>query len=177
MATSPRATAVGGGNHDAIAPGLEPLYGWYPIDVLHFPIRSLEQFERKFIRHWRVTSGNGSAKASNPFYDIVREAQLEGRIAELYDSYVAAGERLARGLADGTFVEDTRLRDALRSLRQGTLELGESEVDTGYLTELGYVEDHTPFLRAQQRVDALETRLSRLESRMIGRVAKRLGVT
>jgi Glycosyl transferase family 2 len=168
---------VGGGNHDAIAPGLEPLYSWYPIDVLHFPIRSLEQFERKFIRHWRVTSGNGRAKASNPFYDIVREAQLEGRIADLYDSYVARGERLARGLADGTFVEDTRLRDALRSLRRGALELGESQVDAGYLTELGYVEDHTPFLRAQQRIDALEGRLSRLESRVIGRVSRRLGVT
>ncbi len=168
---------VGGGNHDVHGTGVAPLLGWYPIDVLHFPIRSLEQFERKFIRHWQVTSGNGKASASNPFYDVVRQAQLEGRIGHLYDSYAADGERLRRGLADGTFVEDTRLRDALRSLSRGSLELGESRVDVGYLTELGYIESHSPFVRAQKRIEALETRVSRLQTGFIGRVPRLLRVT
>src|SRR6266571_810539 len=77
---------VGGGNHDVIGRGLTPLRSWYPIDVLHFPIRSLEQFERKFLRWWQITSVDG--EASNPYYNRVRDLHREGRIAEEYDSYV-----------------------------------------------------------------------------------------
>jgi hypothetical protein len=169
------AVEVGGGNHDVTGPGLAPLYGWYPIDVLHFPIRSLEQFERKFMRWWEITSVDG--EASNPYYNLVRDAHREGRIAELYEPFVVDDEQLARGLAEGTLVEDKRLRDALRSLRRGSLELGESEVDSGYLTELGYIEDHSSFARAQERIEGLETRLSRLENRIIGRMSRRLRAT
>jgi hypothetical protein len=165
---------VGGGNHDALGPGLTPLFGWYPIDVLHFPIRSLEQFERKFMRHWHVTSTNG--EATNPFYNVVRAAHSEGRITELYDSFFVDEERLARGLADGTLVEDTRLRDTLRSLRRGDghLEIGDSGIDRGYLVELAYIEDNSPFVRAQRRIEALETRASRLENDFRRRTSRRL---
>jgi hypothetical protein len=168
---------VGGGNHDVRGTGVAPLVGWYPIDVLHFPIRSREQFERKFIRHWHVTSSDG--KASNPFYDDVREAQREGRMAELYDTFVVDDERLARGLTDGTLVEDTRLRDALRSLRRpgdSRLDVPDSTVDRGYLVELAYVEDNNPHVRAQRRVEALEERASRLENSIARRLVRRVGL-
>jgi glycosyltransferase involved in cell wall biosynthesis len=164
---------VGGGNHDVRGTGVAPLFGWYPVDVLHFPIRSLEQFERKFLRHWEVTSVDG--KASNPFYDVVRDAYRAGRIAELYDAYSVSDEGLAQGLADGTLVEDTRLRDALRSLRgDGRLQLGESEIDRGYLVELAYIEDNGPFVRADRRIEALEERTARLENGIATRLARRL---
>jgi Glycosyl transferase family 2 len=164
---------VGGGNHDVKGRGLSPLFGWYPIDVLHFPMRSLEQFERKFIRHCEVTSVDGVP--TNPFYGVVRDAQREGRIAEMYDSYLVDDQRLALGLADGTLAEDTRLRDALRSLRRAhaaDMEVGDSEVDDGYLVEFGYIEDHSPFVRAQQRIEALDARLSRLESSITERMSR-----
>ena len=165
---------VGGGNHDAIGRGLAPLYGWYPIDVLHFPIRSLAHFERKFMRWWQITSVEG--EATNPFYNRIRDAHREGRLAELYASYVVDDEELARGLADGTLVEDTRLRDALRSLRSDAprLELRDSDIDPGYLTEFGYLEDHGPFARAQRRIDALEARLSHVERGIPVRLSRRL---
>ena len=38
------------GNHQAIGRDLRALTGWYPIDVLHFPFRSLEQFSEKLLR-------------------------------------------------------------------------------------------------------------------------------
>jgi Glycosyl transferase family 2 len=154
---------VGGGNHDVIGTGLAPLYGWYPIDILHFPIRSREQFERKFLRWWQITAVDG--EASNPFYNTVRDAHREGRIAELYDPLVVDDEQLARRLADGTLIEDTRLRDALRSLAHDPVEpLRPRDVgDPGYLIELAYLEDHSPFVRAQQSIEALEARVSRLE--------------
>jgi glycosyl transferase family 2 len=165
---------VGGGNHDVHGTGVAPLEAWYPIDVLHFPIRSFEQFERKFLRHWEVTSVDG--KATNPFYDRIRAAHREGRLRELYESYSVDDEQLARGLADGTLVEDTRLRDALRGLH-GTpsqLDLSESAVDPGYLVEFGYIEDHSPYARAQHRIDALEGRLSQIERGVPVRLSRRL---
>ena len=166
---------VGGGNHDVTGRGLTPLFGWYPIDVLHFPIRSLDQFERKFMRWWQITSVEG--EASNPYYNVVRDAHREGRIAELYAPFVVDDQQLERGLVDGTLVEDTRLRDALRSLRQqdtAWLATREAEVDRGYLVELAYLEDHSPFVRAQRGIEALEARVSRLENRLTGRVSRRL---
>jgi len=39
---------VGRGNHDVSGTSLVPLRGWYPIEVLHFRLRSLEQSARKF---------------------------------------------------------------------------------------------------------------------------------
>lgn len=164
---------IGGGNHDVRGAGLAPLYGWYPFDVLHFPIRSLAQFERKFMRHWQVTSADG--KASNPFYDVVRDAQRDGRIDELYRAYFVGDDELARGLGDGSLVEDTRLRDALRALRGDVrFDLGASTVDRGYLVELGYIEDNSPFVRAQRRVEGLEARAARLETGIARRLSRRL---
>jgi hypothetical protein len=156
---------VGGGNHDVRGIGMSPLFGWYPVDVLHFPIRSLEQFERKFMRWWQITAVDG--EASNPYYNVVRDAHREGRIAELYEPFVVDDEQLSRGLADGSLVKDTRLRDALRSLRNrpgaDVAVGGVSDVGKGYLLELGYIEDNSPFARAQRSIDAMETRLARLE--------------
>jgi hypothetical protein len=167
---------VGGGNHDVAGAGLTPLSGWYPVDVLHFPIRSLEQFERKFMRWWQITSVDG--EASNPYYNTVRDAQREGRLAELYEPFVVDDEQLASGLADATLIEDTRLRTALRTLRghdtAGPDLHADSKVDHGYLIELGYIEDHSPFARAQHSVEALEARVSRLESGLAGRMSQRL---
>jgi glycosyltransferase involved in cell wall biosynthesis len=165
---------VGGGNHNVSGSGLTPLMGWYPIDILHFPIRSLDQFERKFLRWWQITAVDG--EASNPYYNLVRDAHREGRIAELYEPFVVDDEQLGRGLAEGTLVEDTRLRDALRSLRHhDNVHSDEnSKVDHGYLLELGYIEENSPFVRAQKSVEALEARVSRLENGLTHRVSERL---
>jgi len=158
---------VGGGNHDVRGGGLTPLFGWYPVDVLHFPIRSLEQFERKFMRWWQITSVDG--EASNPYYNVVRDAHRDGRITELYQPFVVDDDQLTRGLGDGILVEDTRLRDALRSLRRHERAqpevAGDSDVDGGYLLELGYIEEHSPFARAQRSVEAMEARVALLEQR------------
>jgi Glycosyl transferase family 2 len=166
---------VGGGNHDVTGTGVTPLFGWYPIDILHFPLRSLAQFERKFLRWWQITAVDG--EASNPYYNVVRDAHREGRVHELYEPLVVDNEELAQGLSDGTLVEDTRLWDALRSIRRkGTLQTGggDATVDRGYLLELGYVEEHSPLVRAQQSLDALEARVAHLESGIARRLSRRL---
>ena len=40
------------GNHNAEAPGLEPLRAWHPLEVLHFSFRSVAQLERKAHGNW-----------------------------------------------------------------------------------------------------------------------------
>ena len=93
---------------------LVPLRGWYPIEFFHFPVRSLEQCERKY-----CTPETGPGQTPNPYYDHVRALIAEGRLEEVYERLVVDDAALERGLDEGSLVIDTRLRDALRTLREG----------------------------------------------------------
>jgi Glycosyl transferase family 2 len=104
---------VGQGNHALIDSPLALLQGWYPLDVLHFPQRSLSQFELK-IR--RVVQTIGEAHRG----DFARaEAALGGgRLDERYSASVVDDVKLEHGLADDSLVVDVRLRDVLHDLRR-----------------------------------------------------------
>jgi hypothetical protein len=174
---------VGGGNHDASGRRLVPLTGWYPIDVLHFPLRSFEQFERKYVQHFEWRGG----KDLDPHMADAYEQYRQGRMRELYESEMVSEEALDRGLRDGTLSLDTRLRDALRSLavdgsrrtpehwRSWPLSFVDPSVDRSYLSEIGALEDHNVVARTHRRVDLLETRISALETSLSSRFQARLG--
>jgi hypothetical protein len=106
----------------------------------------------------------------------VREFLDEGRIGEFYESLVVDDDALERGLADGSLVIDTRLRDALRALREGrqltfprpsVVEEAAYAVDVAALGEADVV-------RLQRRLDTLEQRLLTLERRPSARIYGRL---
>jgi hypothetical protein len=101
---------VGGGNHDAEVSG-SALHE-QPIEILHFPFRSREQFERKYVR-WCSLLGNEPA----PRFQEARAAYQRGQLGRLYDSYVVSDRTLRNGLREGVYALDTRLRDELRSSR------------------------------------------------------------
>jgi hypothetical protein len=166
------AVAVGGGNHDATGDGLLPLTGWYPIDVLHFPLRSFEQCERKYVQHYEWRKG----LQVDPFMAAAYEAARQGRMREFYESHVVDDEALARGLRDCTLAIDTRLREALRSSAAGRRPLAFTEVgvDRDYVSEVATLEEHNPIMRAQRRVEALEKRLTALETTFPSRLRSRL---
>jgi hypothetical protein len=86
---------------------LAPLPAWHPADVFHFPFRSLEQYERKSVRR---------ARGDKPLGQYVRglQARERGRVADVYRQLVLDDEGVARGIRNGSLVDDTRLRDALR---------------------------------------------------------------
>jgi hypothetical protein len=150
------------GSNRALGRGLDPLPGWYPIDVLHFPIRSLEHFTEKYLRWW--------ALLRTRFSEAVHEEHRRGGLREFYESYVVDDEALARGVADGTLAVDTRLRDALRSLRtqpSRPLAFSDDAVDAAYLTELAILEDGDPHAHAQRKAEDLEARLAAIEQRRI----------
>jgi glycosyltransferase involved in cell wall biosynthesis len=152
----PHVTVLAGSNR-ALGRGLDPLAGWYPIDVLHFPIRSLEHFTEKYLRWW--------ALLRTRFSEAVHEAHCRGALREFYESYVVDDEALAKGVADGTLAIDTRLRDAMRSLRaQPSRPLTFSDaVDAAYLAELALLEDGDPHAHAQRKAEDLEARLAAIE--------------
>jgi hypothetical protein len=79
-----------------------------PIEVLHFPIRGLAHFERKFLTHHATLGERRRGEHVRLF-----EARRQGSVARLYDSLRIDDERLERGLEDGSLARDTRLRDAL----------------------------------------------------------------
>ena len=71
--------------------GRVPLRAWYPVEVLHFPVRSSEQAGRS-----------------------------DGRPANQHAELVVEDDELSRGLEEGALVVDERLRNALHVLRPAT---------------------------------------------------------
>jgi glycosyltransferase involved in cell wall biosynthesis len=153
----PEVTVMPGSNR-AVGRGLDPLSGWYPIDVFHFPIRSFEHFREKYLRWW--------ALLGTRFSEAVHEAQSRGALRELYESYVIDDEALAKGVEDDTLAIDTRLRDAIRSLRarpSRPLTFSADAVDAAYLAELAILEDGDPHAHAHRKTEDLEARLAAVE--------------
>lgn len=105
------AVLVGRGNHELPGSRLAVLGGWYPLEVLHFPVRSPAQYERKYRAIWRSLGDEHRAD-----HVRVEQARASGRLRESYDALAVDDATLERGLREGVLAEDTRLRDALRRL-------------------------------------------------------------
>jgi len=183
----PEAT-LSAGAHTLLESRLVPLRGWYPIEFLHFPIRSFEQCERKYA-HLRGALG----ESQNAYYERVHRAREEGRFAELYETLAIDDAALERGVADGSLVVDTRLRDALRTIRTdagafGLPSAGDSRLsfprptvvdDAAYAVDVAALGE-ADIVRVQRRLDDLEARLAGLDDhrgalrRKLVRVARKL---
>jgi Glycosyl transferase family 2 len=161
---------VGGGNHDASGRSLlPPLFGWYPIDILHFPIRSYAQCTAKYVQHYEWRRGASMDEYMAEAY----EAYRHGRMREFYEKETVTDAELAQGLQEGAYAIDTRLRDMLRSHQMTS---ADSRIDQSYLTELGTLEESSAVVRAQERVEALETRLASLERSLPARLRTKLTI-
>jgi hypothetical protein len=169
------------GNHRVLGRGLEPIRGWYPIEVLHFPIRSLRHFTEKYLRQWDLLQTR--------FGEAAYHAHRSGRLRELYEAYLVDDAVLAKGIADGTLAVDSRLRDVLRSFRArephgpGAFELppraerlafADAAVDEGYLADIATLEDADPHAHAQRKAEQIETRLAAIEQRHSTRIVNRV---
>jgi hypothetical protein len=157
---------VARGNHALADSSFRTLTTWHPIEVLHFPLRSQAHWMRKvelqgdaFTKHIE-RSGTGYHLKG---YDALRD----GRIKEQHASLVVDDDALRRGLAEGSLVVDTRLRDALRAVGDGkrlTFPAPSLADDAEYAVEAAaLIEAYA--VRAQRQLDGLEQRLHSLESR------------
>jgi len=80
----------------------------FPIGVLHFPLRSFEQYLGKV----EVVGENRMFDQSAASREI-REAQEAGRLEDVYENLILDEETVGHGLAEGWLVEDTEFRDYL----------------------------------------------------------------
>jgi hypothetical protein len=163
------------GNHDVEGAPLVTLHGWYPLEVFHLPLRSRAQVETKYA---------GGARRG------LRFVPDEDRLDAAADPLVLDDAELQRGLAENLLVEDTRLRDALRTLA-GTTPLPEgaefrrealafprpSVVDDALFAVEAAVVSQADDVRVRRQVDDLEQRVQTLEAQVgvrIQRLAERL---
>ena len=96
------------GNHKVRAGGLVMLREWFPVEVLHFPIRTREQMRRKFTRL------QFSRGFQNP-HGRETGATIQRDEAAVFFRFLVRDDDLAAGLSCGSLTRDVRLRDSLRS--------------------------------------------------------------
>jgi glycosyl transferase family 2 len=167
------AATVNAGNHALQGSRHVRLSGWYPVECLHFPLRSVEQAERKYL-NW-VDSLAGRE------YRDAFDAHEKGELDAFVRDKILADDVLERGVADGSLLRDTRLRDALRALA-GREPLGAAQTfetsgvhsfarptvldDVGYAAETAVLAE-ADAVRLQRRLDELEPRIALLERRKL----------
>ena len=107
---------VGRGSLGLVGEDFARVPGWEPITLLHFPLRSYEQFERKVSMAGATLSRNADFQAG-----LIREREIrartrlleEGRLHESYASQVVDDLGARAGIEAGRLVVDERLRDHL----------------------------------------------------------------
>jgi hypothetical protein len=167
------AVEVERGNHDATGRHLDPLRGWHPIEVLHFSFRSIEQMERKARAGWLRSPVEEQTE-----HQIRLDTALhEGRLEHFFETIAVSDIELEDGIAAGILAVDTRLRDALRTLRDddGSFDLPADgplldfpmpvvEETAAYAAEASVLVGIDAIPRAEGRVVALEDRLRALRT-------------
>jgi Glycosyl transferase family 2 len=102
---------VGVGNHSASIAGRALSATDAPIEILHFPIRSYEKFERTVV-NGGAASGRNPDRPAKRWQDLY-ELWKRGELRAYYDAQTADDQAIEEGLCDGRYVVDERLKQAL----------------------------------------------------------------
>jgi hypothetical protein len=107
---------VSHGNHAAVVPGRESRFKDPLIEILHFPMRSLKQFQNKIAvgGHAYEQSPELEPKLGGTWRSLHATLNREG-LEHHYEASCLAPQGLPRMLQDGTLVLDERLRNFMRS--------------------------------------------------------------
>ena len=170
------------GSHSVGGTELTTLRGWYPLEVLHFPIRSAAQLERKgrvwgsavekFYAAEEVAVGPGAA-----YHALAHRDAEDGRSAAVFDEIAIAGDASRDALARGLLAEDHRVRDALRALDQPDGRIAfprATAVEEAAFAADAAVLGEADVIRVRRRLDEVEQRLVAVETRPSARVERRL---
>ncbi len=158
----PEVTVLPGNHIERSAAGSTRSPGWYPIDVLHFPIRSLEHFTEKYLRWWALAPSLPRSGVRRP------SGRSDARVLRV----VRGRRRGARAVASPTGRSPSTLGFATRCVRSapaGSLTFADGEVDAAYLSELSALAEADPDVLAHQRAADLDVRLAALEQRRSAR--------
>ena len=146
------AITISFGSHTVWSPRWRALHNWHPADVLHFPFRSLAQWENKGARRARGDKPLGQ-------YVTALRAKERGRSADRFLALVVDDRMLERGLAEGSLRLDTRLRDALRESSGSEAERTD---ETSVISDSVAVRD-ADIVRLRRYLDRMAVRVGALE--------------
>jgi hypothetical protein len=163
---------VGRGNHEAFGSGLLALRGWYPIEILHFPVRSLAHCMRKYVTQFVALERNAEKGIPGHMADAYR-AYRAGRLEAFYAPLVVGDRELERRIELGELAIDTRLRDRLAALGFGSqaVEPAPPDAFTSVAEDASWAGEYSALREADlglsygPRIDELERRLSALAGR------------
>ena len=175
---------IGRGNHEAFGNGLFPLRGWYPIEILHFPVRSLEHCRRKYVTQFVALERNAEKGIAGHMAEAYR-AYRAGALDAFYEPLVVDDDELRLEVERGKLAVDTRLRDRLRTLgfgeASGREQLADSDPPTvadatSFAAEYSALYEADLGLAFGAKVDELEQRVAGLERRRVSaRLPRRSG--
>ena len=155
---NPNVVISTGGAHRVFGLG-EATSGWYPLDVLHFPLRSREQSARKYRKTW-------TGWQSNLRGDLARARRVsdEGRPGAMWERIALGEVSLRNGLESGSLVTDVRLRDAFRRLRAGDVRSASPRRDEVGVDAFGSaVFSEAEVVRLQRSLDEVRRRVTVVE--------------
>jgi hypothetical protein len=158
------------GNHALVNSPFAPLRGWFPIEVFHFPLRSLAQCEHK--AELQGNAWKHIERTPTAYHAQMFEALEKGTIADYYASLVVDDAEVEQGVAEGRLVVDTRVRDALATVHDGkplAFETPSLVDEAAYAVEAATLGE-ADVVRLQRRLDTLEERLAAIELRLPNRV-------
>jgi len=163
------------GNHALVDSPFAPLRGWFPIEVLHFPLRSLEQCERK--ARLQGNAWQHIERTPTAYHAQMFEALASGRLKDYYEAQLVSDAEVDKGVQVGRLVVDSRLRDALRRLdsEAAPLEFATPTlIDEAVYAVEAAVLGEADVVRLQRRLDTLEERLASIELRLPNRVYQKV---
>jgi len=158
------------GNHDVAGVPYAELSTWSPIELLHFPLRSAEQAARKHETTWTAWLRNLRGDLARAKRDFE-----EGRPEAFYDRVAVAEPTVRRGVEEGSLVEDLRLRDALRGLRDGEGFVRPGSGDRFSFGPGSFAEDVSRVVDRVLLEEADGVRLQRRADELAARIAGRSG--
>ena len=100
---------VGVGNHSVSGPSLSVVPGWRPITVLHFPLRTFEQYERKIASAGPAFTGGYNFVVAGEKKHGIWAIYEAGLLRESYAAKLVTDEKAAEYLQAGSLVHDPRL--------------------------------------------------------------------
>ena len=149
----------------------------WPVRILHFPVRSFQQFRRRT----EVSLRSGGFRDAGRFRRL-REHAEAGRLDELYAELVTGEEEAREALAAGRLVSDERLArllprcpDPLSGVKPGSVRVAREagdveverravEIDAMRLMSRTQRFTMLQLERSRRRIDELRARVSELES-------------
>jgi len=96
----------------------------HALRIVHYPLRTLDQLERRIRRGSMALESNSPMNPSSArrWRSLYHSHLQPGQAEAYYAERALSAEQIAAGLASGTLIRDTRIRDALRQLDPALVE-------------------------------------------------------